>query len=189
MGCRSDKNSIVELLRDHSYRCNRTYQDCVIHTLPVKKSYPSKALLQTLGGTAKLGDGSQGSNGNHANGTSDDLNPDFVRLEKDICQLILHGNLHWRHFEMAVGMLFSIIVPGYRATEDAMKIWLDCLIHDDRNIRLVAFQAVECIIKVSKSKREALQTEPPSMDDNPHFFKPGARQDNSWLQYNPALQR
>ena len=105
---RSDKNSIVELLKDHSYRCNRSYSDCVIYSLPTRRPRPSQALCNAL----KVSN----SQDSHSNGSqmTEELNPDFVQLEKEICQLILRGNLHWRHFEMAVGMLFSLIVPGYQ---------------------------------------------------------------------------
>ena len=112
---RSDKNSIVELLKDHSYRCNRSYSDCVIYSLPTRRPRPSQALCNAL----KVSN----SQDSHSNGSqmTEELNPDFVQLEKEICQLILRGNLHWRHFEMAVGMLFSLIVPGYQVKMPILK--------------------------------------------------------------------
>ena len=70
-----------------------------------------------------------------------------------------------------------------------MKIWLDCLIHDDRNIRWVAIQALECVLKVCRSPRPSSEMEAPTMEDNPHHFKPGLRKDNLWLQYDPNLQQ
>ena len=70
-----------------------------------------------------------------------------------------------------------------------MEIWLKCLINNNPNIRSVAIQALECIIKVSKSARLSLETSVPSMKDNPSFSHPGLRADNMWLQYDPSLQQ
>ena len=174
----SDKNSIIELLKDHSARCSRNFGECIIFTMAVTKPVPTNALREALSMT------------NQGTVTaSTEVDPDFLKLEAELCDLILNGNLHWRHYEMAVGMLYSVIVPGYQVSHQALKVWLNCLTHDDRNIRFVAFQAVECLLKMCKSKRKAVYEEPPSMaSTNPHFLKPGLREDNTWLQYKSELQ-
>ena len=106
---RSDESSIVELLKDHSIRCNRGFSDCVIYTLPLGTPQPSEALIKAM--HTHLGKNVLSPHHNNCK----HFNPYFVQLEGQICQLILNKNLHWRHFEMAVGMLFSLIIPGYKA--------------------------------------------------------------------------
>ena len=120
---RSDESSIVELLKDHSIRCNRGYSDCVIYTLPLGTPQPSEALIKVM--HTHLGKNILFSHDNNCN----QLNPYFVQLEKEICQLILQKNLHWRHFEMAVGMLFSLIIPGYKVRKIFLEIMMFCQYH------------------------------------------------------------
>ena len=66
----------------------------------------------------------------------------FLQLEKRLCELLQGGNLHWRHTQMAIGMLLSLIVDGHIPPKFVVELWLDCLIHDDRTIRLTALQVL-----------------------------------------------
>ena len=65
---------------------------------------------------------------------------EFLTLESELCELVQSGNLHWRHQQMALGMLLSMICSGHKPSVTTLDLWLECLIHDDRNIRCMAFQ-------------------------------------------------
>ena len=74
-----------------------------------------------------------------------------------------------------------------------------CLIDDDRTIRLASFQALECILKICKVKRKRVVVSTKEMSErgeannleNGHSDKaavrPGIREDNLWLQYKSEM--
>ena len=170
----SDKPSIVELLKEISIRCNRTYTDFLLDTMPIHEPKPSPALL------SKLGYISNTTNARAQNGTmmeinecgklvaSQEENPYFVALENELCSLVNGGNLHWRHTQMAIGMLYTLTVPEHHPPSDVLQMWMNCLIHDDRNIRSVAIQAIECILKSLKAKRKCIHVDLPKIPDSDH---------------------
>ena len=45
----SDKPSIVDLLKDFSIKCNRSYADFSLYSMPVKPAIVSKETLKSLG--------------------------------------------------------------------------------------------------------------------------------------------
>lgn len=133
----SDKPSVVELLKDYSIKANRTYTDYTLYTLPVRPALVSDHFLKTLG----LLTSGPASNGACMEVDADqEENEDFLKIEKQLCELVKSGNLHWRHFQMAIGMLLSSVVPGYEPSKEVVEMWLDCLLNDDITIRLIAIQ-------------------------------------------------
>ena len=125
----SDKTSIVELLKDFSIKCNRSYSDFSLYSLPVKPTIMSQETLKELGVENIM--------------EVDDLyeeNPYFLKLEAQLCELVQSGNLHWRHYQMAIGMLLTMMLPDHKPSAKVMDLWLECLLHDDITIRFVAFQ-------------------------------------------------
>ena len=126
----SDKDSIVELLKEISYKSNRTYADCVLFHIPTKKPViiSTSPLLTSLKEDQKE-------------------DPDYLSLEKQLVKLVNGGTLHWRHYQMAIGMLLSLVNSTHVPFTETINLWLEALVHDDRMIRLVAFQAVEAILK------------------------------------------
>ena len=48
----------------------------------------------------------------------------FQALESELCSLVRDGNLHWRHKQMAIGMMLSIIVQGHVPSQEVVDIWL-----------------------------------------------------------------
>ena len=125
----SDKTSIVELLKDFSIKCNRSYSDFSLYSLPVKPTIMSQETLKELGIENIM--------------EVDDLyeeNPYFLKLEAQLCELVQSGNLHWRHYQMAIGMLLTMMLPDHQPSAKVMDLWLECLLHDDITIRFVAFQ-------------------------------------------------
>ena len=129
----SDKQSIVDLLKDFSIKCNRTYSDFALYSMPVKPAILPEETLKQLDIVIKEED------------TMDvdedsSTDPYFLKLEKKLCDLVQSGNLHWRHHQMAIGMLLTMLVSQCKPPENVIDMWLDCLLHDDITIRSIALQ-------------------------------------------------
>ena len=67
----------------------------------------------------------------------------FQALEKELCTLICEGTLHWRHKQMAIGMMLSIIVEDHIQPPEVVDMWLQVHIRSTLNI----FQRVSSIKK------------------------------------------
>ena len=125
----SDKESIVDLLKDVSIKSNRSYTDFSLYTLPAKPPIMSQETLKSLD-----------INSPEIMDQDIELDPDFVKLEKSLSDLIQGGTLHWRHHQMAIGMLLTLLVRDSRPTAQVVNLWLENLLHDDVTIRFIAFQ-------------------------------------------------
>ena len=125
----SDKTSIVELLKDYSIKCNRSYSDFSLYSLPVKPTVMSIDMLKELGIDNFMEEND-----------FDKENADFLALECQLLDLIQGGTLHWRHYQMAVGMLLTMMLADHQPSERLINLWLDSLLHDDVTIRFMAFQ-------------------------------------------------
>ena len=71
------------------------------------------------------------------------INEDFLKLESILCELVQCGNLHWRHHKMALEMLLTMVCSDHKPSEKIVNLWLDCLLHDHKNIRIMAFQVLK----------------------------------------------
>ena len=104
------KTCLKHLFLNFSIKCNRSYTDFALYTMPVKPVIMSEKTLKELGveinGTKMDVDTNNGQNG-HDTFNSDD-NPYFLQMEKRLCDLVQGGNLHWRHHQMAIGKTFRI---------------------------------------------------------------------------------
>ena len=69
---------------------------------------------------------------------------------------------------MAVGMLYTLTVPYHNPPSEILQLWMNSLIHDDRNIRSVALQAIESVLKAVKKKRKCMHVDPPALLDLNH---------------------
>jgi hypothetical protein len=78
----------------------------------------------------------------------DTIDPHFLQLQSKLCELVRSKKLHWRHEQMAYGMMLLLLVQNYLPPEEVVEMWLQALINHDRSMRLVAFQALEGILKV-----------------------------------------
>ena len=131
----SDKASIVDLLKDLSIKCNRSDSDFALFSLPVKPAVMSIDVLNDLG-AACVDNFMEESN-------FDVENQDFLALESKLLDLVQDGNsLHWRHYQMAVGMLLTMMVSDHQPQERLINFWLDSFLHDDVAIRSMAFQVI-----------------------------------------------
>eukprot|EP00096_Caligus_rogercresseyi_P015882 TRINITY_DN8371_c0_g1_i1.p1 TRINITY_DN8371_c0_g1~~TRINITY_DN8371_c0_g1_i1.p1 ORF type:complete len:1198 (+),score=314.38 TRINITY_DN8371_c0_g1_i1:1590-5183(+) len=168
----SDKNSVIELLKIISFKINRSFSDYSLFHIPTSPPLPNQTVYELIGTSLP------------PNIPLEDdparVDPHFKDLELRVIELISNGNLHWRRYQMAIGILLGFINHKHIPHERAIRIWLDALVHDDITIRLTAFQALEAIMKVLKVKRARIGK---SFSNEGHYLKPGAREDNEWMQY------
>ena len=61
-------------------------------------------------------------------------------LETALVGLVEGKALHWRHEEMAVGMLLSMITYDTSPSPRTTSLWLGLLLSDQRTVRLMAYQ-------------------------------------------------
>ena len=67
-------------------------------------------------------------------------NEHFLTLESKLIELLQSGTLHWRHYQMAIGMMLTMMLADHHPTAKLMDMWMENLLHDDITIRFVAFQ-------------------------------------------------
>ena len=112
----------------------------------------------------------------------------YRELETKLVKLVESNNLHWRHQEMGVGMLLSMIIYDHSPSLDTTQLWLSLLISDQRQLRLMAYQALEGILKLTKlpSVKVPLSDLVPD-HDTVNVSRPGVRGDNQCLQYKSDM--
>jgi len=173
-----DKQSIDDLLRDIGIKMSRYYQDYCLYTIPLSSIELPGSLLEIVKqvpGVEKPSSLANLSLGSHLH---------FQELERRIIELVSNKNLHWRHHEMAVGMLLTMITYDSTPTRDTVSLWLKLLLDDQRSIRCMANQAMEGVLKLEKmpSRKVPLKEMLQDIDmDSPKL--PGIREDNLQLQY------
>jgi len=180
----NDKNSVDEILRDVSIKVNRYYQDYSLYTLPVSTPSVPSSLLDLVRSQPDLPHTPQNSLDN-----AESLGSQFLHctaLETSLRQLVVGKGLHWRHKQMAVGMLLSMVTFDHTPSHNQVDMWLKLLLDDDRTIRLMAYQALEGIIKLVKLPGVKV----PLADLVPEIQPegPGLREDNEWLQYKADME-
>ena len=113
----------------------------------------------------------------------------YQALETALLGLVEGKALHWRHEEMAVGMLLSMITYDTTPSPQSTSLWLALLLSDQRTIRLMAYQALEGILKLSKLKtRKVPLSELVPVSSRPKGrVRPGLREDNAFMQYRDSL--
>ena len=99
--------------------------------MPVKPVYLDENLLKDLGIEKNV-----------ENMEIDEEDEHFLHMEKTLADLVMSGNLHWRHYQMAVGMLLTMLVADRKPPKNIVELWINCLLHDDITIRFVAFQVI-----------------------------------------------
>ena len=90
-----------------SIKVNRYYQDYSLYTLPVSTPSVPSSLLDLVRSQPDLPHTPQNSLDN-----AESLGSQFLHctaLETSLRQLVVGKGLHWRHKQMAVGMLLSMV--------------------------------------------------------------------------------
>lgn len=181
----SDKQSVDDLLRDIGIKANRYYQDYNMYTLPLSDPELPPGVSELVRRYTGLGgEGGLGQN------TSMRSQVHYQELESRLVQLVGGKTLHWRHQEMAVGMLLSMITYDHTPSLPTTSLWLSLLLSDQRTIRLMAYQALEGILKLSKLPSVKV----PITDLVPECYnvqvnKPGMSQDNLFMQYQGNMEQ
>jgi proteasome activator subunit 4 len=181
----SDKQSVDDLLRDIGIKANRYYQDYNMYTLPLSDPALPPGVVELV--RAHTG---QGGEGGLSHNTSLKSQVHYQELEVRLVELVGSKTLHWRHQEMAVGMLLSMITYDHTPSLSTTSLWLSLLLSDQRTIRLMAYQALEGILKLSKmpSVKEPLTELVPGCPTL-SVTRPGIRQDNLLLQYQGRMEQ
>ena len=176
----SDKQSIDELLNGISVKVNRHYSDFGLYTLPIRKTRPSARLMQLV----------NDSNGVDGEMEAEDISASevdehFLELEKKMYELVSRKTLHWRHYSMGMGIMLLLVTHDRVPSPEAVEMWLQAMVHDDRSIRNMAFQALECIMKVSRRERKKCEKSivPTTTAAVSGKLRPGLRGDNEFMQY------
>lgn len=95
MAQHSDKESVVDLLKNLSVKLNRTYTEFGLYTMPVKPVRVTDSLRKLV--QPEL------TNGVHVTGEQpmeedvDDVDKNYRQLEDKMADMLLSGQLHWRH--------------------------------------------------------------------------------------------
>jgi len=181
----SDKQSVDDLLRDIGIKMNRYYQDFTLYTIPLSGVIQPTWLAPLVKSNTSY-DGSAGLTNNTAMASQ----MDYQALETSLVGLVTGKSLHWRHEEMAVGMLLSMITYDHTPSLATTSMWLSLLLSDQRTIRLMAYQALEGILKLSKipSKKVPLSELVPDLN-SAEITMPGIRDDNTFLQYKASMEQ
>ena len=170
----SDKQTVDDLLRDIGFKANRYYRNYNMYTLPLSDPVLPPGVVQIV--KSHTGLGAEKGLGHNASLRSQVY---YQKLEGRLVQLVDSKTLHWRHQEMAVGMLLSMITYDHTPSLSTTSLWLSLLLSDQRTIRLMAYQALEGILKLSKvtSVKVPLRVLPsfffqgPFPNNNSNFFK------------------
>lgn len=180
-----DKQSVDDLLKDISIKANRYYQDYVLYSLPLTAPVIHSWLVDLVKNNTNITK-TAGVSLNSNNCMKQLVH--YQELESSLISLLSANTLHWRHQEMAVGMLLTMISYDHTPSLATTQLWLSLLISDQRTLRLMAYQALEGILKLSKlpSNKVTLSALVPEYDTLP-VSKPGVRPDNQCLQYKGAM--
>ena len=182
----SDKQSIDELLSGISFKVNRHYSDFGLYTLPIRETRQSARLRQLISDGSGGGsvDAEMESADNPASAA--EVDEHFLELERKMHELVSRKTLHWRHYSMGMGIMLLLVTHDRVPSPEAVEMWLQAMVHDDRTIRNMAFQALECIMKVSRRERKKCEKSvaPTTAEAvGSCMLRPGLREDNEFMQY------
>ena len=127
-----------DLLKDISIKANRYYQDFTLYTLPLSGPVPPPWVTELVRNNSSKA----GQAGNKALVSNHSMKQvvHYQELEGRLVQLLSSNTLHWRHQEMGVGMLLSMITYDHTPSLDTTQLWLSLLVSEQRALRLMAYQ-------------------------------------------------
>lgn len=141
-----DKTSIVELLKDLAIKMNKTYTDFVLLSIPIKTPKASETFLALFNEeTTQM-----------ETDNENEVDANFLKFEAEMVEIIknrVDEQLHWRHEAMAYSLLMFLLCPGHQPGPEVVEIWLQAMLHEQRSNRNMAFQALECLMKIYKTKQ------------------------------------
>ena len=162
----------------------RFYQDYVLYTLPLSPPVTQPWLIDLVKSNTNV------KSKDVLLGDNNDMKQvvHYQQLESELVRMVKSNALHWRHQEMGVGMLLTMISHDMTPTLDTTQLWLSLLISDQRTLRLMALQAMEGILKLCKIPSVKVPISKIAPDyDSVLVTKPGVRDDNQCLQYRGSM--
>ena len=124
-------------MKDISIKVNRHYEDFALYTLPLSGPVMPGWVSELVRSPS-----SQTGQGRAALASNNSMKEvaHFKELEGKLLMLLSSNSLHWRHQEMGVGMLLSMITYDYTPSLDTTQLWLSLLVSDQRALRLIAYR-------------------------------------------------
>ncbi|KAG8177101.1 hypothetical protein JTE90_015245 [Oedothorax gibbosus] len=117
---------------------------------------------------------------------------DYFTLVHSLINLLKNSSLHWRHYQLGLGMLVILVRPEVMIPKEGVELFVSHLIHDTLAIRKLAAQGMTCILKQQKRKHKKIQIDPTNQDPRNTALHPlmpkvdRTPPDNFWLLYNSA---
>lgn len=112
----------------------------------------------------------------------------YNTLVSKLVDLIQNGNLHWRHYHMALIFLTFLIHCDIALPAPAVHVFVQHLIHDTLTVRQIAIGAMCAILKQQKALHKTCEMDPLSIDVSAVPLHSSLPKDvicnNLWLQYN-----
>eukprot|EP00094_Tigriopus_californicus_P000230 TCALIF_00223-PA protein Name:"Similar to psme4 Proteasome activator complex subunit 4 (Xenopus laevis)" AED:0.06 eAED:0.06 QI:66/0.84/0.71/1/0.84/0.85/14/306/1826 len=108
----------------------------------------------------------------------------YHKLVNDLCERLESGQLHWRHYHMAVSTFSALCRYDIELPVRGVKILVNNLIHENLSVRKASHCLVASILKQQKRKHPKIEIHPVENPEIPPEF-PGDRPDNEWLCYDP----
>ena len=106
----------------------------------------------------------------------------YFSIINTLCEHLESGNLQWRHYNAGAAILVTLLRHDMLPPARAVQLITTNLIHDSLEVRKTSIFALSGILRLQKKKRVKVEREV-VRPANP--VKPGNREDNSWMQYNP----
>ena len=106
----------------------------------------------------------------------------YFSIINTLCEHLESGNLQWRHYNAGAAILVTLLRHDMLPPARAVQLITANLIHDSLEVRKTSIFALSGILRLQKKKRVRVERKV-VRPANP--VKPGNREDNSWMQYNP----
>lgn len=191
----SEKPSIIKLLDQTSSTIQK-----YLETAHLKSTVPSKLLEMSKGlwccnhvppSSPQLSDAMLLKAETNLQQRNADNERNYYLLVDSIVNLINDGNLHWRHYHLALTMLCMSIRHDVALPERAVDLFVKHLVHETLNVRKISVTAMCAILKQQKRRHSLREINPCEIELNQVTFHPsieanlqGHRPENLWLQYN-----
>ena len=106
----------------------------------------------------------------------------YYKLLSELCDKVESGNLHWRHYKLAIVMLVCLTRKDIVMPARVVSIFVENLIHDDILMREWALYQVDSVLQLHKKDHPKKEIYP-TRGKQPHHVH-GDRPDNLFMCYN-----
>ena len=109
----------------------------------------------------------------------------YERLLDKLCDRVESGKLHWRHYNITIGLLTLLIRSDVKLPARVAKIFVANLTHENIKMRKASYHALGCILRQQKRPHPKVEINPVA---NPSEVPtvPGDRDDNLFMCYDSA---